>query len=74
MAIVQVEKEKWKRRLEKLEQSIETPRHLKHSRIPANWKHQWQGICIFMNENGLSGKEDIPKVAIFILILMGWTH
>lgn len=67
MAVVEVEKELWKRRLKKLEQKVETPRHLKHSRIPANWKHQWQGFCIFMNENGPSGKEDTQKVAIFIL-------
>lgn len=74
MAVVEVEKEKWKRRLEKLEQKVETPRHLKHSRNPANWKHQWQGFCVFMNANGPSGKENTPKVAIFILILMDWTH
>lgn len=39
-AVVEVEKEKWKRRFEKLEQKVETPRHRKLSRIPAQWKHK----------------------------------
>lgn len=69
-----MEKEKWKRRLEKLEQKVKTLRHLKFSRNAANWKHHWQEFCLFMDANRPSGKEDMQKVAIFILILMGWRH
>jgi len=72
--VVEVVKEKWKRRVEKLEQKVKTLRHLKFFRSAADWKHHWQEFCLFMNAKRPSGKEDMRKVAIFILLIMGWTH
>lgn len=71
--MVVVEVGKWKTRLEKLEQKVKTLRHLKFYRNAANWKHHWQEFCLFMNAKRPYGQEDMQKVAIFILILMGWT-
>lgn len=72
--VVEVEKSGREDLSEKLEQKVKALRHLKSSRNAANWKHHWQEFCLLMNANRASGKEDMRKVAIFILILMGWTH